>query len=218
MAFGFGSFGGSLLGALGMPQTGGVTGQPSVDPNQLQMAPDQGTAQSGGIVSSTSPDIYADIGGAPRDPSGRTLQDIFAGRAGTPPPGWQYQPGDPNQATDQGGWGGGMNPGGQTMPPAAGGVFGGGASMGQSDPWSGAPPNNPGAAPEQGYWGSNTGMHTMQYTPQQAEFDRFFRDYWSPDRAAVLASKRYGGGGLSGQKQGPFQTFSDMIRSRMMQR
>ena len=67
----------------------------------------------------------------------------------------------------------------------------------QAAPWSGAPANNPTAAPEQGYWGSDTGSHSQVYTPQQAEFQRFFNDYWAPDRAQVLASMRYG----AGQKQ-----------------
>jgi predicted enzyme related to lactoylglutathione lyase len=58
-------------------------------------------------------------------------------------------------------------------------------------PWSGAPTNNPTAAPEQGYWGSYTGTNTHEYTPQQADFDSFFKDYWAPDRSSVLASKRY---------------------------
>lgn len=58
-------------------------------------------------------------------------------------------------------------------------------------PWSGAPANNPTAAPEQGYWGSFTGTRTQEYTPEQSKFDDFFRDYWAPDRSSVLSDLRY---------------------------
>lgn len=55
-----------------------------------------------------------------------------------------------------------------------------------------APPNNPTAAPELGYWGSDTSAHTMQYTPEQTKFDDAFANYWAPDRPQVLASLRAG--------------------------
>lgn len=143
MAFGFNL---SELNQSALPNSGfSGYGQGGVLPQDPQMQPPdpaypqpgQGGVLGGGIMQAPPADPYAAFGGAPRDPEGRTLQDIFANRAGTPPEGWTYQPGDPTQATDQGpyAWGrnGGINPGGQTMPPQAGGVFGGGVHTGPTD-------------------------------------------------------------------------------------
>lgn len=51
-----------------------------------------------------------------------------------------------------------------------------------------APPSSFAAPP---YY-ADGGYHTQEYTPQQAEYDRFAQDYWAPDREQVLQSMRPG--------------------------
>jgi hypothetical protein len=70
-----------------------------------------------------------------------------------------------------------------------------------TQPWSGAPANNPTAAPEQGYWGSFTGATNHEYTPEQQKFDSFFKDYWAPDRGQVLSDLRFKPPTFSGTAQ-----------------
>jgi hypothetical protein len=58
-----------------------------------------------------------------------------------------------------------------------------------------APPPSSYQAPS--YWRDDN-LHTTEYTPRQAEYDRFAQDYWSPDREQVLEGMRGGGWGGGG--------------------